>query len=90
MSYQNKLMKFDPQTGAQRPYPSEAVQYRRHHGAVAWLYNPWTGEQRGAGNVGADVEGKCMTTADRNEAPAEPTPSLRVQGGPVSTRPGSV
>ena len=62
MTTQSRVMKFDPQTGAQRPYPSEAVQYRTLHHGPAWLYNPWTGEPRSAAEVGADMEGKNLRT----------------------------
>ena len=30
---QNALMKFDPATGEQRPYPSHAAQWRKWHGS---------------------------------------------------------
>jgi hypothetical protein len=57
MHQQETLMKFDPATGAEQPYPSHAIQWRAYHGAVAWLFNPWTGERRRAGDVGMDVHG---------------------------------
>lgn len=58
MSMQEALMKFDPATGEERPYPSHAQQWRDHHGrSTAWLFNPWTGDRRDARNVGSDPFG---------------------------------
>ena len=57
MTTQAELMTFDPATGEDRPYPSHADQYRNYHGNEAWLFNPWTGEKRCAGDVGSDVFG---------------------------------
>ena len=54
---QHSVMLFDPQTGEPYPYPSEATQYRVWHGLTAWLFNPWTGSRRMAGDVGSDVQG---------------------------------
>lgn len=57
-----KLMKFDPVNGGEKPYPSEANQYRGYHGKVAWLYNPYSGEKRDARDIGSDTFGfaiKC-------------------------------
>lgn len=57
MKQQNTLMKFDPETGVEKPYPSRAEDWRKHHGETAWLYNPWSGEKRDAGDIGTDVHG---------------------------------
>ncbi|MEW8051284.1 MAG: hypothetical protein AB2754_15940 [Candidatus Thiodiazotropha endolucinida] len=54
---QQTLMKYDPATGEEKPYPSHAAQWRDYHGGDAWLYNPWTGRQRNASDVGSDVYG---------------------------------
>jgi hypothetical protein len=55
---QERLMDYDPATGQPKPYPSHAAQWRDYHGhATAWLYNPWTGLQRDARDVGSDVKG---------------------------------
>ena len=49
---QQALMKFDPATGDTKPYPSHAEQWREWHGyGTAWLFNPWTGARRSAGDV---------------------------------------
>ena len=40
MKQQQTLMKFDPATCEEKPYPSNAEQYREYHGKVAWLFNP--------------------------------------------------
>ena len=53
-------MTHDPANGTEKPYPSEATQYRLYHGSTAWLYNPWTGTRRDARNVGSDIFGKCI------------------------------
>ena len=54
---QDALMKFDPATGGERPYPSHATQWRNWHGIAAWLFDPWTGKRRNAYDVGSDVYG---------------------------------
>jgi len=51
------LMKYDPAYGTEKPFPSEANQYRLWHGRVAWLYNPYTGEKRDPYDIGSDVLG---------------------------------
>jgi hypothetical protein len=64
------LLKFDPATGEEKPYPSEAEQYRAYHGDVAWLFNPYSGERRDARDVGSDVLGYLIeistTLGDNN------------------------
>lgn len=61
----NALMRFDPATGAERPYPSHAEQWRRFHGATAWLFNPWSGARRCAQDVGSDVFGRlCVPSVE--------------------------
>ncbi len=58
MKQQCTLMRFDPATGFDKPYPSHADQWREFHGkAMAWLFNPWTGGRRNAGDVGTDTFG---------------------------------
>ncbi len=54
------LMKYDPATGEEKPYPSEASQYRMYHGAIAWLYNPYTGGKRDPRDIGSDVLGHLV------------------------------
>lgn len=54
------LMKFDPADASEKPYPSEANQYREYHGQVAWLYNPYTGEKRDPRDIGSDVFGLAI------------------------------
>lgn len=60
MKQQHTLMKFDPATGAEKPYPSHADQWRKYNGAEAWLFNPWTGTRRLASDVGMDVFGMLI------------------------------
>ena len=57
---QEQLMKYSPDTGEERPYPSNAKQWREYHGRVAWLYNPWTGKQRDLLDIGSDVFGELI------------------------------
>ena len=57
---QEQLMKYSPDTGEERPYPSNAKQWREYHGRVAWLYNPWTGEKRDLQDIGCDVFGELI------------------------------
>lgn len=64
MKQQHTLMAFDPATGEPKPYPSEADQWRKYHGGdTAWLFNPWTGQRRLAGDVGTDVVGYLIVPA---------------------------
>jgi len=60
---QDTLMKFDPATGEERPYPSHATQWRNLHGTAAWLFDPWTGKRRNAYDVGSDVHGLLIAPA---------------------------
>jgi hypothetical protein len=57
---QEQLMKYSPDTGEERPYPSNAKQWREYHGRVAWMYNPWTGKQRDLLDIGSDVFGELI------------------------------
>ncbi len=71
------LMKYDPATGEEKPYPSEASQYRKYHGAIAWLYNPYTGGKRDPRDIGSDVLGhlvepKLPTDKDNRTPPTAP------------------
>jgi len=61
---QDKLMKVDPATGHDKPYPSQADQYRAYHGKIAWLVNPWTGVARLPYDIGSDVTGVLMADGD--------------------------
>ena len=54
------VMLFDPVEGTYTPYPSCAVQYRKYHGKVAWMYNPYTGHKRDPRDVGVDVFGEMI------------------------------
>ena len=60
---QDALMKFDPATGEERPYPSHATQWRNWHGTAAWLFDPWTGKRRNAYDVGSDAHGLLIAPA---------------------------
>lgn len=77
MKQQQTLMQFDPTTGVERPYPSHAEQWRKYHGHMAWLFNPWTGTRRLAGDVGSDAFGLLVVPPDEpvpaSNAPLEST-----------------
>lgn len=77
MKPQQTLMQFDPATGVERPYPSHAEQWRKYHGHMAWLFNPWTGTRRLAGDVGSDAFGLLVVPPDEpvpaSNAPLEST-----------------
>ena len=62
---QEKLMRFDPATREEKPYPSHAKQYREWHGDVAWLYNPWSGKKRDARDIGTDVFGFLTDSGEK-------------------------
>jgi len=64
MKQQMSLMKYDPMTKAEKPYPSQADQYRKWHGPGAWIYNPWTGEMRDPFDIGSDVMGFLIIPPD--------------------------
>lgn len=57
---QNELMKYDPRTGEENPYPSHADQFRNWHGRDAWLINPWTGASRHYSDIGSDPTGTLI------------------------------
>lgn len=58
MKQQHTAMTHDPATGAENPFPSIAAKWRDWHGHyTAWLFNPWTGTRRAAGDVGSDIVG---------------------------------
>ena len=64
MTQQQSLMAFDPTTGEPQPYPSHAEQWRKYHGKLAWLFNPWTGTRRLASDVGYDPFGCLIVPPD--------------------------
>ena len=69
MNFQENLMKFCPAYGTPTPYPSHSAQYRKYHGDVAWLFNPWTGEKRDPRDIGSDVFGNLIITdGEANES----------------------
>jgi hypothetical protein len=73
MTSQNILMKFDPATCAEKPYPSHAAQYRDYHGKRAWLFNPWTGAARSAEDIGSDIFGSLIQAEEAQAAEKEAT-----------------
>ncbi|MDP3139812.1 MAG: hypothetical protein Q8N17_26180 [Burkholderiaceae bacterium] len=91
---QQALMSFDPATGEPKPYPSHAKQWREWHGfGMAWLFNPWTGGRRSAGDVGTDVMGHLIqppteplyaAQGDSNACMAQQAQGGMVLGGAIS------
>ena len=63
-----QLMRYDPATGTENPYPSHAKQYRQFKGDLAWLFDPWTGARRNASDVGSDLHG-LLIVPDGEPAP---------------------
>jgi hypothetical protein len=72
---QQSLMKFDPATGEENPYPSHAEQWRDYHGKAAWLFNPWTGQRRSALDVGSDAFGVLIGSPTFPIRPLPPPPN---------------
>lgn len=66
------LLKFDPATGNEKPYPSHPEQYRKFHGQVAWVFNPFTGERRDARDIGSDTFGLMIEAPAANDAGVAP------------------
>lgn len=85
MLNQDRTMKFDPATGAEKPYPSHADQWRNYHGALAWLFNPWTGERRNAGDVGTDCYGLLIIPCGDALTTAQPGFGRTGNGSGVGT-----
>jgi hypothetical protein len=72
ITQQYTLMMFDPATSQPHPYPSQADQWREWHGhGTAWLYNPWTGQQRYAEDVGSDITGLLIVPPGESIAYSE-------------------
>ena len=68
----DKIMKFDPATGGEKPYPSHAEQWRIYHGMTAWLFNPWFGNRRKAEDVGSDCYGYAIIAEPEKALMAAP------------------
>ncbi len=75
LEQQYTLMLYDPQTGDRYPFPAYAKMYREHHGQVAFLFNPWIGVRRLAGDVGSDPFGHLILP------PNEPLFAFKSEGG---------
>lgn len=61
---QHELMKFDPATGEERPYPSHAAQWRDWTPFTAWIFNPWTGHMRDPRDIYSDPLGLLICPTD--------------------------
>ncbi len=72
MLNQDRTMKFDPATGDAKPYPSHAGQWRNYHGAMAWLFDPWSGRRRNAHDVGMDCYGLLVIPSGDALTAAQP------------------
>ena len=64
------LLKFDPASGTENPYPSHPEQYRKFHGQVAWVFNPFTGVRRDARDIGSDTFGMLIEAPAANDVGA--------------------
>lgn len=69
MRQQSSLMLFSPASGAEKPYPSDAEQWRKFEGDTAWLFNPWTGSRRAAADVGSDPFGHLIVPPNEPVVP---------------------
>ena len=66
---QQALMRFDPRDCTVGPRPSDANQWRKHHGQEAWFWNPWTGDVREGIAVGRDPFGLDIVAPGDTEEP---------------------
>lgn len=73
---QDELMLYSPDNGRPYPYPSHAAQWRRYHGKVAWLFNPWTRAPRHPIDIGSDPFGHAIVAEAARRA-GEPSESGR-------------
>jgi hypothetical protein len=63
MTIQLEPMKYWPDTG--KPCPGwTAEAYREREGKTAWLFNPWTGTQRDARDIGSDPFGHLIVPSE--------------------------
>lgn len=70
--YQDVPLRYSPATGEINPTPNEAEAWRVFHGkTTAWLFNPWTGHPRLAGDVGTDLVGYLIQPPLKNECGCE-------------------
>jgi len=85
MKQQHTLMKFDPASGAEKPYPSHAEQWRKYHGAEAWLFNPWSGTRRLACDVGTDVFGVLVVPPSEPLYASSAQPEMTAEAAPLAS-----
>ena len=57
---QTTKMLFCPVSGERGPVPDSAVAWREQHQMQAWIFNPWTGEQRDPRGIEQDVDGRLI------------------------------
>ena len=91
MRQQHTVMMFDPAFGTEKPFPSDAGQYRGFHGPRAWLFDPWTGKRRTVAEIGLDVNGQLIVPEGEkiyfHPEPQNSSPAVRFQeaiSNPVS------
>lgn len=73
---QQEVMLCDPVSGSEKPFPSQAAQYREWHGKIAWLYNPWTGEKRIHADVATDPFGYSIAAKVAQKVAEQPLQDL--------------
>lgn len=58
LTKQSKPMRYDPVSRSEKPYPSEANQYREMFEDAVWAYDPWTGVKRRLSDIELDPQGE--------------------------------
>lgn len=58
---QTKPMKYNPINGTEELSHTDALEFRKYHGRIAWLFNPWTGVKRDPRDIGTDVLGYLIS-----------------------------
>lgn len=57
---QDTMLKYDPVTGDPLQYEMKAEEYRMRHPNALWVYNPWAGNKRHAGDADSDNYGVAI------------------------------
>ncbi|MDO3515176.1 hypothetical protein Q3P06_25150 [Ralstonia pseudosolanacearum] len=65
----NTKMLFCPVSGERGPVPDDADAWREQH-RLAWLFNPWTGNQRERLDIERDRDGRLLDESDREPGAA--------------------
>ena len=68
---QNKPLRIDPYTGQAMSSAMMADDAREQNPSAAWLFDPWSGRRRTAGDVFTDPMGMLIVPVDPIDPPAE-------------------